>query len=153
MHFVQVCELREDGLVAKRDVDHAVVGKCAHGGNAGGLLAASEGSGGDEETGVFTPEAALLPLTTRAVEEGLPLSGEIAVASGNTEEDTVVLLNLLGSDNWDVGVLRWSIHFVENLLGQGLLNSVRIMSGLVADFWSAHGIRLTDTNLQSHQPI
>lgn len=153
MHFVQVCELREDGLVAKRDVDHAVMGKCAHGGNAGRFLAASEGSGGDEEAGVFTPEAALLPLTTGAVEEGLPLSGEIAVASGNAEEDTVILLNLLGSDDRDVRVLWWSIHLVENLLGQGLLNSASMMSGLLTDLWSAQGVRLTDTSLQTHQPI
>lgn len=37
--LLQVGEHREDGLVAERDVDEAVVGEGAHGGNGSRLLA------------------------------------------------------------------------------------------------------------------
>ena len=152
VHFVQVGELPEDGLVAQGDVDHAMMGECAHGGDAGGLLAASQSGGGDEEADVFAPEAALLPLASGTVEEGLPLGGEVAVASGDPEEDTVVLLKLVGRDDGDFRVLWWGIHLVENLLGQGLLDSGRMMSGpLITTVGSAPGARLTDTSRQSHR--
>lgn len=92
MDLLQVGELREDGLVAERDVDEAVVGEGAHGGNGGRLLATSDGTGGDKETGVLAPVATRGPDATGFVPEGLPLSGEVTVASGNTEEDGVVVL-------------------------------------------------------------
>jgi hypothetical protein len=57
-----VAEEREDGLVAQRDVDHAVVGQGAHGGDGRALLPAAHGAGRDEEAGVLAPVAASLPL-------------------------------------------------------------------------------------------
>lgn len=68
-----------------------MVGKGAHGRNGRGLLAATNGTGRDEDTNVFTPEATGGPDTARLVPEGLPLRREGAVTGENTEEDGVVL--------------------------------------------------------------
>ncbi len=135
-------------------------------------MASSEGSGRDEKAGVFTPEAAALPIDSKlgdfetrmvcllsclplaasAVEKGLPLSREIAVTSGNAEEDTVVLLKLLGGDSWDGGILGWGVHLVEDFLRQGLLDSVILISRLLSNYCTNRGVPLTDTRPQSHQP-
>lgn len=66
------------------------MGKRREGSNRRGLLPTANGAGGDEETGVFAPETARLPLPTGLVPEGLPLGWEVAVASGDAEEETVV---------------------------------------------------------------
>lgn len=119
MDLLQVGELREDGLVAERDVDEAVVGEGAHGGNGSRLLATTEGTGGNEETGVLAPIATRGPDTTGPVPEGLPLSGEVTVASGDTEKDGVVVLQSVGFDD-GVRRLGRSVHFGEDVIGKGL---------------------------------
>ena len=57
MNLAEVGELREDGLVAERDEDDAVVGQSAHGGERRALLSTAEGTGADEEAGVLAPVA------------------------------------------------------------------------------------------------
>jgi len=52
VNLVQVGEEREGDLVAKWNVDDAVVGECAHSGDGGGLLATTWSGGGDEEAGI-----------------------------------------------------------------------------------------------------
>ena len=59
-----VTEEVECGLVAKRDVDDAVVGEGAHGVKGSGFLATAHSASGDEETSVLAPEGTSLPLTT-----------------------------------------------------------------------------------------
>lgn len=97
-----------------------MVGKGAHGSKAGALLATTLGAGGNEETGVLAPEASLLPLLASLVPEGLELGGEVAVTCGDTEEDTVKLLE----DGWVVDDghigLGGGVHLLEDLLGKCL---------------------------------
>lgn len=50
--LVQVGEDREGDLVAKWDVDDAMVGECAHSCDGGGLLATTLSASRDEEAGV-----------------------------------------------------------------------------------------------------
>lgn len=111
MNLSKVGELLEDGGVAERNVDHAVVSKSRHGGDAGGFLSSTWRSSGDEETSVLAPERAVLPLTillemflnahvngrvsylaTSLVPESLELRREVTVTGGDTEEETIVLL-------------------------------------------------------------
>lgn len=117
--LLQVGEHREDGLVAERDVDEAVVGEGAHGGNGSRLLATTKGTGGNKETGVLAPVAARGPDTTGPVPEGLPLSGEVTVASGDTEKDGVVVLQSVDLDD-GVRRLRRSVHPREDVIGKSL---------------------------------
>ena len=123
--LLQVGQHGEGSLVTQGHVDETVVHKRAHAGNGSSLLATSHGSGGNEDTGVFTPEAALLPLLARLVPEGLELRGEVAVAGGDTEEDSVKLFEDGGVfEDRDRGVLGGCVHLVENLLGEGLGDSI-----------------------------
>lgn len=126
MDLSQVRELSKGGLVAQRDVEEAVVGESAHGSNGGRLLATTEGTSGDEQTGVLAPEATGGPDTAGAVPEGLPLSREVTVTGGDTEEDGIVVKEVFGGGN-GVGGLRGSVHLSENFLGKGLGDPV--MSG------------------------
>ena len=99
------------------------MGKGAHAGNGRALLASALGRGRDEDAGVLAPVAAGLPLLAGLVPEGLPLSGEIAVAGGDTEEEGVVFLELLGGDEGDGVGLAGGVHFAEDFLGEGLFHS------------------------------
>ena len=117
----------EGGLVAERNVDDAVVGESAHGGESSALLSAALGAGADEQAGVLAPEATGLPLTAGAVPEGPPLRGEVAVAGGDAHEESIVLLENGGvGDLRDGVVLRGSVHLGQNLLGEGLGDAVEV---------------------------
>lgn len=122
--LLEVGELTEGGLVAQRDVEETVVSKGAHGTESSRLLATTESASGDEQTGVLAPEATSGPDATGTVPEGLPLSGEVTVASGNTEEDGIEGEELLGSSN-RVGGLGGSVHLSKNVIGEGLSDPVR----------------------------
>lgn len=119
MDLVEVGQLGEDGLVAERNVDETVVGESAHGSKAGRLLATTLSAGGNEETGVLAPVTTGGPDTTSAVPEGLPLGGEVTVASGDTEQDGVVLKESVGFGNGVAG-LGGSVHLGQNIVGEGL---------------------------------
>lgn len=123
VHLVEIGELAKGGLVSQRHIDHAVMSERAHGRNASGLLSSTDAGGGNEQSGVLAPEATLLPLGAGGVEEGFPLSGEVAVAGGDTEQDAVVLLEFGRCDDRDGRILRWGIHLLEDFLRQGLLDS------------------------------
>lgn len=133
MNLVEVGQLGEDGLVAERNVDETVVGEGAHGSKAGGLLTTTLGTGGNEETSVLAPVATGGPDTTSAVPEGLPLSGEVTVASGDTEENGVVLKEGVGLSNGVAG-LGGSVHLSQNIVGEGLGDSrrYRLVTGTIA---------------------
>jgi hypothetical protein len=111
----------ESSLVSKGNVDETVVGQGAHAGNSCALLSATESTGADEHAGVFAPEGALLPLLSGGIPECAHLRGHVSVPSGDTEEDTVVLLELGGVvDGGDAGVLGRSVHLGQDLLGESL---------------------------------
>lgn len=121
--LLEVGELRKYGLVAQGNVDEAVVGQSRHGGDGCGLLAAAEGTGADEETGVLAPEGALLPLLASLVPEGLELGREVAVAGGDAEEDGVVRLEIGGVvQDRNVGGLGRGVHLAEDVVGECLGN-------------------------------
>lgn len=122
-----VAEEVEGGLVAERHVDDAVVSEGAHGGDSSALLSTTLSSGGDEETGVLAPEGTGLPLAAGAVPERAPLGGEVAVAGGDTQKESIVLLEDGGvGEGGDGVVLGRGVHLVENLLRQGLLDAVEV---------------------------
>lgn len=125
MHLLQVRQLPEGHLVAQWHVDHAVMREGAHGGDASGFLASAKAGGGDEQAGVLAPEAALHPLVAGAVEEGLPLGGEVAIAGGDTEEHAVVFLELLRGDVRDGVVFGRGVQHGQDLLGEGFGDPAR----------------------------
>jgi len=119
--LVQVGLHAKRSLVAQGNVDETVVHKRAHAGNGSRLLATAQGARRNEDTGVFAPEGALLPLLARLVPEGLELCGEVAVAGGDAEEDAVEFFE----DGWvledgDRRVLGRRVHLVEDVLREGL---------------------------------
>ena len=119
--LVEVGELTEGVLVTQRNVDEAVVGESAHASNSGGLLATSEGTGRDEQTGVLASVATGGPDGTRGIPEGLPLSGEVSVTSGDTEKDGIVLQEVVGLSNGVAGLGR-GVHLGQDVLGKSLAN-------------------------------
>lgn len=119
MDFVQVRELTKSGLVAQRDVDKTVVSESAQGRESGGFLATTLGASRDEQTGVLAPVTTSGPDATGAVPEGLPLRGEVTVASGDTEEDTIVGEELVRGHN-GVGGLGGSVHLGQDIVGERL---------------------------------
>ena len=132
--LVQVGQHAKRSLVAKGNVDETVVHKRAHAGNGSRLLATAQGARRNEDTGVLSPEGALLPLLACLVPEGLELGGEVAVTGGDTEEDTVKGLQLGGVvQGSDVGGLGRSVHLVEDVLREGLGDSVVVSLVIALD--------------------
>lgn len=127
MDLVEVGEEREGSLVAKGHVDETVVGEGAHRGESGRFLSTSKGTSGDEETSVAAVEATGGPDTASTVPEGLPLSREVTVTGGDTEEDGIVVKELLGLLQDGDGRLLGSVHLVEDLLGEGLRDPNDVM--------------------------
>ena len=119
VNLVQVAELSEDGLVAQRNVDEAVVSESAHRGKGSGLLTTTLGTGRNEKTGVLAPEATSGPNATGLVPEGLPLSGEVTVTGGDTEQNSVEGEEVGRLNNGVAGLGR-SVHLAQNFLAEGL---------------------------------
>ena len=130
VNLVEVGKEGEGGLVAQRDVNEAVVGEGAHGGDSSGLLATTGGTSGNEDTGVLAPVAASGPDRASGIPEGLPLSREVTVAGRNTEKDGIVLQEVLGLSN-GVRRLGGGVHLGQNLVGEGLgdLEDVGLAAG------------------------
>lgn len=112
-------------LVAQGHVDHALVDPGGHGGDRGGLLAAALGARGDEEAEVLALQGAVHPQLAEAVDEGLPLRGEVAVAGGHAEEEGVVLREGVGLGEGNRGVLRGGVHLGGHFAGEGFFDSGR----------------------------
>lgn len=122
--LAEVGQLGEGGLVAQRDVEETVVSKGAHGSKGSGLLATTGGTGRDEETSILAPVATGSPDTSGLVPEGLPLGGEVTVASGDTEEDGIVLQEGIGLRN-GVARLGRGVHLGQDLIRESLSNPAR----------------------------
>lgn len=99
--------------------------QCAHTRNSSALLSTTQGSGADEQTSIFAPVAALRPLLSAPIPKGLELGGEVSIAGGDAEEDTVKGLELgRVAENGNVGGLCGSVHFGEDFVGEGFGDSV-----------------------------
>lgn len=71
MDLAQVGQLCEGMLVSERNEEHAVVGQGRENGVDGHFLSSSEGTGGNEGTGVLATEGTLGPEATSGIPEGL----------------------------------------------------------------------------------
>lgn len=123
MDLGQVGELTEGGLVAKRDVDHAMVSKSAHSRQRSGLLATTHGPARDEQASILAPKATSSPDSAGLVPESLPLGREVTVTSGDTEEDGIVLEEVLGLGNGVRGLGR-GVHLAQDFIRKSLGNLV-----------------------------
>lgn len=135
-NLLKVRQRRERRGVTQRHVDHAVVREGAHGRQRRALLPAALRGRRDEEADVLAVEAARLPLLARLVPEGPPLGREVAEAGRDAEEEGVVFLELVGGDDGDGGRLAGGVHFLEDFLGEGLLDSMNEKNGLFFDVFS-----------------
>ena len=147
----QVGEDGEGVLVSEGDVNEAMVGESGHGSEGCRLLAAAHGAGGDEEAGKLAVEATLGPLAASSIPEGLrratwlachrsvlefwvrcherlepnftylPLGGEVPVPGGDTEEESVVLLEGgRAIKDGHIRILRGGVHLAKNLVRERL---------------------------------
>lgn len=119
MDLLEVGKQREGGLVAQRHVEETVVRESAHSSNGGRFLTTTESAGGDEETGVLAPVATGGPDRAGLVPEGLPLSGEVTVTGGDTQQDGVVLQEVIGLNDRVAGLGR-GVHLGQDLVGESL---------------------------------
>jgi hypothetical protein len=119
MNLRQVGKLREGLRVSEGNEDNSVVGQRAQGVGDSGLLSSSGGSGGDEDTGVFAGEGTTGPEATGGIPEGLPLTGEVTVTGGDTEEEGIEFLQVVNTDD---GVIRlgWRMQDGEEVWGESL---------------------------------
>ena len=136
--LVQIGQGAKRGGVTEGHVDDAVVREGAHGRQRRALLAAALRGRRDEEAGVLAVVAARLPLLARVVPKGLPLGGQVAVARRDAEQEGGVLFELVRGDEGDRGRLAGCVHFGQDLLGEGLFDSVWMKEA--GQFWCfTHG--------------
>lgn len=129
VNLVQVGLLSE-GAVTQRNVVDSVVDKKGNGGEVRSLvttvLGSSRGEGGSE----FANERAGSPETTSLVEEGADLGRSTAVAGGEAENESVVLLEGIRGDDGearDGGLV--GVHLAEHFFREGLSELVNVDSG------------------------
>ena len=127
------------GIAEGNEYD-AVVGQSRESGDHGRLLSTTETGSGDEDTAILAVKFAPLPEPTSSIPEGLregtslvnrrlhlfldrnthlPLSREVTVTSGDTEEDGIELGKFVGAKDGIVG-LRGRIHLGQHFLREGL---------------------------------
>ncbi len=125
-------KIRKDGecsLVAEGHVDEAVMSQRRHGRNGCAFLTTTLGARRDEQAGVLSPVSSGLPLVSGLVPERLPLCWEVAVSGWDTEEEGVILLELLRvAESGDVLVLGRSVHLGQDLFWKGLRDLVEVAS-------------------------
>ena len=92
MNLGQVGKQRESLLVSQWHINDAMMGEGGHGCNGSGLLSATLRSIGDEDSCQLVIVSSFLPLTSSAVPERLPLGRKVAIASGNSNQEAVLLL-------------------------------------------------------------
>lgn len=102
--------------------------KRAHRRDRRALLSSTLGSGRDEQSAIFSPVGAGLPLFAGGVPEGFPLGGEVAVAGRDAKEESVVLLKLVGGDLGNGGGFGRGVHLGKDFGREGLGDSVRSIS-------------------------
>lgn len=132
----QVSQQPKRRLVAQWHVDEAMVRQRRHHGDGSALLAASHTGTRDKQTDILAPEGAGLPLSARAVPEGLPLGWHVAEASRYAEEEGVVGVQVFGTGECADGrVFGRRVHLGQDSLGEGLCDSAVDVSGLDGMDW------------------
>ena len=121
-HLLQVCQRRERRGVTQRHIDHSMMGESAHSGQRRALLPSSLGGRRDKDTDILSVVSASLPLLAGLVPEDSPLGGEVAVTCGNTKEEGIIFLKLVGGDERDGAGLAGCVHLGEDFLGEGLFD-------------------------------
>jgi hypothetical protein len=76
---------------------------------------------------LLTSESTSRPEAACGIDECLPLSREVAVTCGDTEEESIVILQLIGGNDCVVG-LGGCVHLSEDLIGEGLRDSEELSS-------------------------
>jgi len=109
--------------VSQRNIDHSLVSQSRHCIGNSHLLSTTWGGGRDEDTNILSRKTTGGPETTSLVNEGLPLAGEVTETGGDTEEEGVVLWQLVDRDDWVVW-LWWGVHLGEDFLWEGLCDPV-----------------------------
>lgn len=138
----------EGRCIPERHVDHTLMDPGREGGDGRAFLPAAHGGCADEEAEVFAVEGARLPEVAKAVDEGFPLRGVVAVAGGDAEQEGVVFGHVVRFDGRDGGVFWGGVlegllmgwwkgdglgtdHLGENFLGESLsdLKDVYLAAG------------------------
>lgn len=118
-----VGENAESVLIAQRNEDHSVVGKGRNGVEGSDFLPTALSTSGDENADVFAVEFTLCPETAGGVDECLPLTREVTITSGDTEEESIEFRQL-GSGDDGVCTLWRGVHGRENCVGESLRDLV-----------------------------
>lgn len=108
-------------LVSERNIDDSVMSESRERVESSDFLPTTLPSGGNENTGVFSRERTGSPKTTGGVDERFPLGREVSETGGDTEEESIIRFQDVGSDD-GIGGLRSSMHLVENLFRKSLSN-------------------------------
>lgn len=144
--------------------------ECAQAGDNSALLATALSSSGHEDTGVLSVVGTSGPLLASLVPECLPLCGEVTISSyksarhsswkginrdvpgGDTEEDGVEGLELSRvGESLNVCGLGGCVHLCEDLLGEGLFDSVKKLDWRTMEkLWAR--LLHTGRGLQIHRP-
>jgi len=119
MDLGQVGQEREGWLVPKRKEEDSVVGQRRQSGVDSHFLSSTRGTSGNEDTGVLATEGTLGPEPTGSIPEGLPLSGERTVTSGDAEEEGIIFGEIVGDKDREVRLGRGT-HLGQNLLRESL---------------------------------
>ena len=121
--FIGVRHRCEGFGITQGYIDDAMMGKGTHCRNGSAFLSSTLRSGGNEQTTVFTPVTTSEPHLASGIPEGFPLGGEVSVTSWNTHKESIVFLELFSGDEGDVFALLRDVHFGEDFLREGLLDS------------------------------
>ena len=140
MDFREIRQLAEGRGIAQGDEGDAVVSEGRQACNSRGLLTTTMATSGDEHASVLALQLALLPQLAGGIPEclqdgisplptkmkgeiwiyaHLPLSGEVTVASGDTENEAIKVTEVVGTKDRIVG-LGGRMHFGQNLLRKSL---------------------------------
>ena len=117
----EVRELTERLGVPEGHEDEAVVGERRERRDDRRLLAAAGGRGGHEHGRVLAVQLAARPKLAGRVPEVLPLRGEVAVTRGDTEDERVVVGQIVRGDDGVVG-LGGGVHLLKDVLRESLGN-------------------------------
>ncbi|ANB15925.1 hypothetical protein AWJ20_3569 [Sugiyamaella lignohabitans] len=97
--FLQVGQNVEVVLITKRNIDDTMMGQGGQRVEDSDLLTTTGGTGRNKYTGIFTPESTRSPQTTSSIPEGLPLSGEVTITSGDTKQESIVVGQVSRADD------------------------------------------------------
>ncbi len=126
MDLFQIEDLRV--RVSQRHKAHALVRKETEAAHVDRFLSATQSSDTGKGTGGLARHGSLLPEATARVHKGLDLRRHGSEASTETEQDTVILGHLVGSDDGMI-LFRRSTHLAQDLVGQGLGDLINVARG------------------------